>query len=110
MATLVSFVLCTTLDKHDKNSLLQSCGGSGIGEQWVCMEAAHLLVRRNAEQQSPAAPWCWDLPTISLAAQSRAEVGGLFISLLLFTHLLFITSLSVYIVYIINHMYSHTSS
>lgn len=70
-----------------------------------------LLMRKNAEAAGSHRPaLLCDVPTISLTAQSKAKVGGLFILAHLFIHLLFMHILSVYIVYIINHMYSHTPS
>lgn len=68
-----------------------------------------LLVRKKAEVAATNCPaLLCDVPTISLTAQSKANVRGLFIPAFLFIHLLFMHILSVYIVYIINHMYFHT--
>lgn len=70
-----------------------------------------LLMRKNAEAEGTNCPaLLCDVSTVSLTAQSKAKVGGLFIPALLFFHILFMHILSVYIVYIINHMYSHTPS
>lgn len=68
-----------------------------------------LLVRKNAEAAATICPaLLCDVPATSLTAQSKAKVRGLFIPAFLFIHLLFMHIPSVYIVYIINHVYSHT--
>lgn len=65
---------------------------------------------KTAEAAATGCPVLLPVATVSLTAQSKAKIGGLFIPALIFIHLLFIHILSVYIVYIINHMYSHTPS
>ncbi|XP_033619809.1 protein RIC-3 [Fukomys damarensis] len=47
--TYVVLFLCTRPCQCEGKDLLKSCGGSGIGEQRVSTEAAHLPARRNAE-------------------------------------------------------------